>query len=455
MKMHLSQIAQLLQLKQTFDEDPVVCDVVFDSRKVTPGSLFVPLIDQRDGHEFVAQALNKGAVATLWQADHPLPATNVDNYLVVADPLKAVQQLSQAYLAQVHPQVVGITGSNGKTTTKDMVAAILAQKYRVAKTPANFNNEIGVPLTILQMAPDTEILVVEMGMDRPGQLTALSQLVCPDVAVITMIGEAHIEFFGTRAKIADAKMEIVAALKATGLFIYNGSEPLLQTRAQTVSQAKQTFGHQSQLDVYPTLVQTYQTHTNFKINWDEQLEFSLPLMGDYNVDNALAALLVGRHYQVPLTQMQSALRDFQPTKNRTQWLQTATGTQILSDVYNANPTAMIDVIQNFQEFPVAPTGRRLLVLGDMLELGQKSAQLHASVAQAIDFSKINKIYLYGQQIAALQKALPADFPVVFYELTQKQQLINDLKATIQADDLVLLKASNGLHLDEVVQALLK
>ncbi|UQS82318.1 UDP-N-acetylmuramoyl-tripeptide--D-alanyl-D-alanine ligase [Bombilactobacillus folatiphilus] len=453
MQMNLSTIAQILHLQQTFVTDAVVQDVVFDSRKVTPNSLFVPLVAQRDGHDFVPQALAAGAVATLWQSDHPLPAGHHENYLVVDDPLSAIQTLSQAYLHEVAPKVVAITGSNGKTTTKDMIAAVLSQKYQVAKTPTNFNNEIGVPLTILQMAPDTQILVVELGMDRPGQLTKLSALVQPDIAVITMIGEAHIEFFGTRAKIADAKMEIVSSLKPSGLFIYNGSEPLLVQRAAAVTQKQATFGRASTLDIYPSTIQTYQTYTTFRINLVPEFEFRLPLMGDYNVDNALAAILVGKQFQVDFQKIQEALAHFQPTKNRTQWLQAQNGAQILSDVYNANPTAMIDVIQNFQK--ILTTGRRILVLGDMLELGEQAPQLHAEVAQAIDLQAIAQVYLYGSEMRALRDALPSQLSVQWYSRDQKVKLIQDLQEILQPQDLILLKASNGLHLDEVVQALQK
>ncbi|UQS84036.1 UDP-N-acetylmuramoyl-tripeptide--D-alanyl-D-alanine ligase [Bombilactobacillus thymidiniphilus] len=449
MKLKLSQIADMLQLPWNGQSNPQITNITFDSRKIEAGSLFVPLVAQRDGHDFVNAAFKNGAQATLWQKDHSLPADLVGNYLIVDDTLDALQQLSKAYLKQVNPKVVAITGSNGKTTTKDMVAAVLASKYRVVKTQDNFNNELGVPLTILSMSSDTQILVVEMGMDRPGQLLALSALAQPDVAVITMIGEAHIEFFGTRAKIADAKMEIVHSLKEQGVFIYNGDEPLLEQRSQKVRQKKFTFGLQESCDLWAHNVQTYPDHTTFKINAAPDLQFFIPLMGDYNVDNALAALLVGRQFQVSMEQMQSALAVFQPTKNRTQWLKASNGAQLLSDVYNANPTAMIDVINNFSKVPTK--GRRILVLGDMLELGEQAPQLHASIVQAISEKSIAEVYLLGDLMKNLQKQLT--LPTHYYRADQQAQLIAALKADLQRNDVVLLKASNGLHLDKVVQAL--
>ncbi|NVY96329.1 UDP-N-acetylmuramoyl-tripeptide--D-alanyl-D-alanine ligase [Lactobacillus sp. DCY120] len=453
MQMLLTEIRQALGLT-TNSQSPTTTEitaVTFDSRKVQAGSLFVPLVAERDGHDFVGAAFQKGAQATLWQADHPLPANADERYLVVSNTLQALQTLSQFYLRKVAPQVVAITGSNGKTTTKDMTAAILAQRYRVVKTPANFNNEIGVPITILSMDSDTEILVVEMGMDRAGQVAKLSALVQPDLAVITMIGEAHIEFFGTRDKIADAKMEIVTALKKRGTFIYNGDEPLLQERAQTVVQAKLTFGQKETNDLYSLTCQGSQKQIRFTTNLWPQLEFCLPLLGDYNVQNALASLLVGQKYQISPEQMQKALATFQPTANRTQWLTAANGSQLLSDVYNANPTAMIDVIANFSQLKTK--GRRILVLGDMLELGAQGQKLHQQIATAIDPERIAAVYLIGDLMLSLQTKLAGKLPVYHFASSEQDQLVTQLRQDLDPKDLVLLKASNGLHLDRVVQAL--
>lgn len=450
MQMKLTEIAHALHIEMQGLTETTITQVVFDSRQAQPGSLFVPLVAARDGHDFVAAAFENGASATLWQKDHPLPA-GAYNYLPVTDTLEALQQLSHYYLKKINPMVVAITGSNGKTTTKDMTAAILAEKYQVVKTQANHNNEIGVPITILSMEQSTEVLVVEMGMDHAGELAALSSLVDPDIAVITMIGEAHIEFFGTRAKIADAKMEITQFLKPTGTFIYNGDEPLLRQRAQSLTQEKLTFGRQSSNDLRASQIVPTKEQTTFMTNKWPQQQFLIPMLGDYNVDNALAALSVGVRLGVELPKMQQALAQFQPTKNRTQWLKAANGAQILSDVYNANPTAMIDVIKNFSRVPTA--GRRLLVLGDMLELGEQAADMHAQVAQAINPDQIAAVYLYGDLMKSLQAALKQSLPVYYYQLGQMDLLIATLKEDLKADDMVLLKASNGLHLDQVLAAL--
>ena len=188
MKMQMAEIAKALNTTCEGDDQTVITSVAFDSRKITNGGLFVPLEGERDGHDFVAGAISNGASATLWKKGHPNKPENIA-VIEVDDPLSAMQDLARYYLRKVNPTVVGITGSNGKTTTKDMVAAVLSKRFNVHKTQANFNNEIGVPMTILEMKPNTEILVLEMGMDRPGQLHHLSELTHPDVAVITMIGK--------------------------------------------------------------------------------------------------------------------------------------------------------------------------------------------------------------------------------------------------------------------------
>jgi len=287
MKMQLAEIARAVGAINDFDQwrDVSVTSVAFDSRHLQPGGLFIPLNGEQDGHKFVQSAIDHGAVATLWAKD--LATAPADFPVIqVADSLKALQALAQYYLLKIYPRVVAITGSNGKTTTKDMVAAVLATQFNVTKTNANFNNEIGVPMTVLSMEPNTEMLVVEMGMDRPGQLDFLSNLVKPDVAIVTMIGEAHIEFFGTRDKIADAKLEITHGLNDDGIFVYNGDEPLLRERAADLPQRQVTFGQQGTNDLFSKDIQGEATSTSFKANQWPDTTFTIPMLGTYNVNNA-------------------------------------------------------------------------------------------------------------------------------------------------------------------------
>ncbi|UQS85001.1 UDP-N-acetylmuramoyl-tripeptide--D-alanyl-D-alanine ligase [Apilactobacillus apisilvae] len=454
MKMSVAEIARAVSAQNDVSEydDIDITNVSFDSRKLEPGSLFVPLVSENDGHDYVADAIENGAKAVLWQSDHfnepsDFPVLKVDNTL------SALQILSQYYLAKINPRVVAVTGSNGKTTTKDMIASILSTQFNVTKTHDNFNNEIGVPITILSMEPNTEMLVIEMGMDRPGQLDLLSHLVEPDIAIITMIGEAHIEFFGTRDKIADAKMEITHGLKEDGVFIYNGDEPLLVDRAKKLPFKQLTFGNKDNNDLYSTSIDSEENKTKFTVNeWEDQ--FTIPIMGSYNVNNALAALSVGKLYRIHESYMIQSLKDFTITDNRTEWIKGLKHEMILSDVYNSNPTAAKLVLKAFSKSETK--GRRIAVLGDMLELGDKSREMHESLYDSLNPNEIQSVYLIGNDMKYLAEKLKGKYELQslhYFLPDQLDELFGQLNAEIYEDDEVLLKASHGIHLEKVLNKL--
>ena len=456
MKMKIGEIAKAISVQNDVTPwaDQTVTSVAFDTRQLESGALFVPLQAAHDGHQYVDNAFENGAVATLWASDHqPVPVDKP--VLVVDDPLAALQRLSKYYLHKINPLVVAITGSNGKTTTKDLTASVLSTQYNVTKTHANFNNEIGVPVTLLNMNANTEAVVVEMGMDRFGQLDKLSKLVNPDVAVITMIGEAHIEFFGTRDKIADAKMEITHGLKEDGTLVYNGDEPLLRERVKKVSQDSLRFGRQLENDLYATNVDAGDDHIDFTVNQWPDLKFTVPLVGEYNVDNAMAAILVGQRLHITPQHLVDGLAHPKLTANRAEWVDGKAGEKILSDVYNSNPTAVRDVLQTMKTLPVK--GRRIVVLGDMLELGKAAPRLHASLATDLPHDAFSEVYLVGDEMKSLLDQLKKDgFPaddLHYYQADQLDQLSADLNADLHADDVVLLKASHGIHLENVLAQL--
>ena len=294
-----------------------------------------------------------------------------------------------------------------------------------------------------------------MGMDRPGQLHHLSELTHPDVTVITMIGEAHIEFFGTRDKIADAKMEITDFLREDGEFIYNGDEPLLRERAEKLSQAKATFGFEKDDTVYATGFKSYKHHATFTVNDSEQ-QFSIPMIGKHNVSNAMAALSVGRHFGESDEEIAASLSNFTPTANRMEWEKGDVGEDIMSDIYNSNPTAVRAVITSFGQIEVPEGNRRIAVLGDMLELGEKSAELHRNLEDCLDPQVINEVYLYGTEMKNLYDALEDKYDAEhlhYYDRDQMQRMIEDLKNDIKPHDIVVLKGSHGMHLEKVVERL--
>ncbi|MHA8110657.1 UDP-N-acetylmuramoyl-tripeptide--D-alanyl-D-alanine ligase [Lactobacillaceae bacterium Melli_B4] len=455
MKMKLAEIAKAVAAQNDISEfdDLEISSVAFDSRNLQSGALFVPLSGNQDGHRFIGSARQHGAVATLWASDHGDVPVDFP-VLIVEDPLSAMQILSQYYLNKINPQVVAITGSNGKTTTKDMIASILSTQFNVTKTHANFNNEIGVPITVLSMEANTEVLVVEMGMDRPGQLDFLSRLVQPDVAVITMIGEAHIEFFGTRDRIADAKVEILNGLKDDGTFIYDGDEPLLQQRAAKFNFNELTFGRNGTNTLYPTTINDQPAQTSFITNQWKDFTFTIPMIGEYNVNNALASILTGELFQIHPEGIRNGLDAVDITANRAEWLKGNQGEVILSDVYNSNPTAVREVMKAFVETPTE--GKRIVVLGDMLELGAQSKLMHASLADTLKPSEVQQVFLIGTDMQALADQLRDKYSISAlhdYSTDQIDQLGQDLLATIDSGDIVLIKGSHGIHLETVLNLL--
>ncbi|QER68088.1 UDP-N-acetylmuramoyl-tripeptide--D-alanyl-D-alanine ligase [Paucilactobacillus nenjiangensis] len=454
MKMKLAEIAKAINVKNDISalQGVEVSSVAFDSRNLDDGALFVPLNGEQDGHKFVASAFENGAAASLWASDHAV-GDDSQPLLVVDDPLAALQELASYYLCKINPIVVAVTGSNGKTTTKDMIASILSTQMNVTKTFENFNNEIGVPVTLLNMDPNTEAVVVEMGMDHFGELDALSRLATPDIAVITMIGEAHIEFFGSRDKIADAKMEIVNGLKEDGTLVFNGDEPLLTERTASIVQDKLEFGRQLNNDIYATSVNATAYSLEFVTNaWPDET-FQVPMMGEYNVTNALAALSVGKLMHISVKNMHRALSSPDITRNRTEWIKGSAGEQILSDVYNSNPTAVKEVVNVFSKAETA--GKRIVVLGDMLELGEQSNDFHRDLSEVFDPEKINEVYLIGPHMKALYDALVEDYGehVHYFATEEKAKMTVELGALITDKDIVAIKASHGLHLETVLDAL--
>lgn len=434
-------------------EELEINNVQFDTRKATEGSLFVPLKGTNDGHDFIDSAIENGAVASFWSASLDQAPSGFP-VLQVKDTLIALQQLAKYYLEKINPKVVGITGSNGKTTTKDMTEAVLKARYRVHKTQGNFNNHIGLPITILEMPSDTEVVILEMGMNHAGEIELLSNLAQPDIAVITMIGESHIEYLGSRAGIADAKMEITAGLKETGALIFPGEEPLLVEKTAKLKPAQlATFGMSEINDLYPVNVQTGMMETSFETNVAPLTECSIPVLGTYNVSNALAALTVGLKLEITIQEAAPFLAKFNLTKNRTEWVKGIHNSMILNDAYNANPTAMNAVLDNFSE--LKNEGKKIAVLGDMLELGSLSKEMHGSVAEHLNPQKIDEVYLYGEEMAVLFDKLLLIFPQerVHHYTKDKEQLIAELTEIIQPQDHILVKSSFGTNLLAVVTAI--
>ena len=430
--------------------------VSFDTRTIKEGNLFVPLIAERNGHEFIQSAIEKGAIATFWSEPIEEAPKNIA-VIEVEDTLLAFQNFAGYFLKKVNPKVIGITGSNGKTTTKDMVAAIVSAKYNTHKTVGNFNNHIGLPLTILEMAETTEAVVLEMGMSGKGEIQELSHIAHPDIAVITMIGESHIEFLGSREAIAEAKLEIIEGMQG-GTLIYSGEEPLLKERVEKPStdsylSKKRTFGKSAESDFYPIEVEALMKETRFSTNRNPERTCVLPIPGIYNVQNALAALLVGEELGIDTQVAYDKLSHFELTKNRLEWKEGWNQSTVLNDAYNASPSSMKAVLRYFQDISVP--ARRVVVLGDILELGEQSKDMHQGLQEAIHPHKIDQLLLYGEQMRALYDQLKPEMTkeTLHHFTGDKEPLINYLKEYLQPEDTVLIKSSFSTGLLEVVSKL--
>ncbi len=439
------------------ERDISIIGISTDTRTIRPGSLFVPLIgDHFDGHAYASEAYSKGAAAALWQDDHPHPPEGMP-IIRVKDTLIALQQLAKSYRKQLPVRIIGITGSNGKTTTKDLVAAVLGSTFQVHKTKGNLNNHIGLPLTLLELEETTEFAVVEMGMSGRGEIELLSNLAEPEASIITMIGESHMLQLGSREEIARAKAEIVSGMPSGGLFVYNGDEPLIEQalaeRGLPEGLRRIRFGSGAGNDLFPTDIRMDADGAYFQINSPGYPELFIPLLGTHNVINALAAIAIGEAFGVSPEGIAAGLRSLQMTSMRIEKLTAASGLTVLNDAYNASPASMraaIDLTEQLRGF-----GRKFLVLGDMLELGEHEEQFHRSIGAMLSPERVDYVFTFGRLGRFIADEAVDRFPKACVRaFDDKEQLAAELGAEVRSDDLVLVKGSRGMRLEHVVNALL-
>nr|WP_246627865.1 UDP-N-acetylmuramoyl-tripeptide--D-alanyl-D-alanine ligase [Paenibacillus oenotherae] len=451
-----------------------IVGVTKDSRDVRQGQLYIPLVgDHFDGHDFTGSALGGGAAASLWQSDRPVPESLAGSPLVVVeDTLAALQRLASKYRDELAVRVIGITGSNGKTTTKDMVASVLGAVFRVHKTAGNLNNHIGLPLTVLQLDETIDIAVLEMGMSGFGEIELLTTIGKPDIAIITNIGDAHMLQLGSRKGIAKAKLEIVAGLQHGGLLLINGDEPLLADGAVVAQLPSsfeiQTFGlgagndwHGGSLTI-ATTSSTFDVSANGKGDEYGLGHVTIPLPGQHNVTNALAAIAAAARLGVPADRIRQGLQDIQLTGMRIEPMRAYNGAMVLNDAYNANPTAVRAAIDLVGE--LAGYRRKWLVLGDMLELGPDEVEMHREIGAYITPAKADAVLTYGNLSRHTAAAAAEQFGTgvepaeresgsIVQSFDDKDILIAWLRSQLQPEDLVLVKGSRGMRMEQVVHAL--
>ncbi|GGF11764.1 UDP-N-acetylmuramoyl-tripeptide--D-alanyl-D-alanine ligase [Halobacillus andaensis] len=424
-------------------------EVMTDTRVEKKQSLFVPLVgENHDAHRFLMNAIKMGAVAALWQEDHELPKEIPTEFPVffVEDTLRALQETSSFYLRKVNPVVVGITGSNGKTTTKDLTASVLQVKYRTHKTAGNFNNHVGMPLTILSMPLDTEVAVLEMGMSQAGEISLLSKLAQPRHVMITNIGESHIEYLGSREGIAKAKLEILDGWQQ-GSFIFDGDEELLRKYHQT----PQAFacGFQSSSDVVINDIVLEENRSLFTI--DEDL-YELSMSGKHNVKNASYVVTLAKELGLTVKEIQTGLKQLQMSGMRFEKHMGLNGALIINDAYNASPTSMKATIEIILE--LKSKSKKILILGDMFELGAHADQLHKEVSTAIT-EEISAVYTVGEHAAQIIEGMKErNLDIETKHFKDKDSLSHHVQQQLNSDTVVLLKASRGMKLEVLLNDLL-
>lgn len=453
MKKTVQQLAQWLNIDDQAFGDVLVTGVSIDTRSIEQGDLFIPFRgEQTNGHRFVAQAIEKGAAASLWLKDEPNPPADVP-LIFVDDAEIALQEMARAYRNEHKATFIGITGSNGKTSTKDILAGALAPFYKVQKTIGNFNNQLGLPITILRLDEDTEIAVLEMGMSGFGEIEFLTKLARPQLAVITNIGEAHMQDLGSRAGIAQAKFEIVAGLVEGGKLFFDGDEPLLQ---QQVAQSSRedidyiSFGFDGDYAQTASNITTVENGSRFDATGVVNGEFFISVLGKHQVKNTMSTMLIANHLGLTDEQIRQSLAQVVLTDMRMQVIETA-HTLFINDAYNAAPTSMNAAI----EFMKTTTLRhkKWLVLGDMLELGDDEQIFHKSFAPAITPEAFDYVCLYGPRMKWLyDKLVPQMGERVVHSEEDYTPIIECVRQHATSDTVVLVKASRGMQLEQVIKA---
>ncbi|AOM83083.1 UDP-N-acetylmuramoyl-tripeptide--D-alanyl-D-alanine ligase [Salisediminibacterium beveridgei] len=454
LRRNLSEIAEWIdgELIDQGQAELQVNGISTDTRHIKPESLFIPIIGERfNAHKFVQEAVDQGAVASLWAKDQPNPPAGI-NLVFVDDTLIALQNLATAYLRSLNAKIIGITGSNGKTTTKDMMASVLSTTYKVQKTEGNFNNHIGMPLTILTLDEDTEMIVLEMGMSGFGEIELLSTIAEPDAAIITNIGESHLQDLGSRDNISKAKLEITSGMASGGTLVINGDEPLLTKKADSDRYRVITFGESEHCEFTAKEIVQELNQTSFLINGDTSKPYSISVPGKHNVMNALAVIAVANSFGIEEQAIQQGLKQIKMTGMRLEHVETENGLTIINDAYNASPTSMkaaVSLVEDLKGY-----AKKYVVLGDMLELGDDEINFHTLAGEAIDPLKINGVFTYGNLAMHINKGARR----VFSEeqarhFESKEALISHLKAITEPEDLLLVKGSRGMKLEEVVEAL--
>lgn len=431
------------------DKGKEISSITTDSRKAEQGSLFAAIKGERvDGHSFIPSVFEKGALCVISEQELDMPA---GNYIKVDSTLDALKAIAEDYLEQLAIPVVGITGSVGKTSTKEMVAAVLSQKYNTLKTAGNFNNELGLPLTVFRLRDEHEMAVLEMGISDFGEMHRLAKIAKPDTCVITNIGQCHLEFLGDRDGILRAKTEIFDFLRPDGHIILNGDDDKLETVKEVRGIRPVFFGIDCENEIYADHIEkrgldgiSCRIHTQ-----QGSFKTLIPIPGIHMVLNALAGTAVGLQYGLTLDEIRAGIESLQPVGGRFHIIKTEQYT-IIDDCYNANPVSMKASLEVLQD----GLGRKVAILGDMGELGADEVQLHYGVGEFAGGLDIDCCICVGPLCRNLADGiLSVNQQMQVHCVDTLQELLKKLPAYLQAQDTVLVKASHFMHFEKIVEKL--
>lgn len=455
-KIKIKEAAEILSAKiiGNFDLDKYICGVSIDSRKVYENNLFVPIKGMTtNGHSYIQDAIKKGAAATLWNADEPNPPTDIA-VLLVEDTVKALQDLALDYRNKLNVKIIGVTGSNGKTSTKDITASILSQRFKTQKTMGNYNTEIGVPYTLLSLDEDCEAAVIEMGMERKGEIDFLTRLVQPDVGIITSVGLVHIDNFPSIEEIAKSKLEIVNGIKDNGLFIYFGDDPLIENTVNSTeineSIRKQTFGLKEDNTLHLKDFHENLDGINFKVSDTRFEELHADMLGKHQSLNSMAGILAALELGMTPEEIRLGLLKIEKTGLRNEIIKINNCT-ILNDCYKSNPVSINAALDIFE---LIESNKKIAVLGDMLGYREMSHDMHYNVGRDLKPHHIDELVTIGQEAKYMAKGARENTNIKsIIEFDTKEEATEYLKKYLNKDCSILIKGSRFLKLEYIANTL--
>ncbi len=451
MKLPLDRIAEFLSATGEFDYKAVAQAYSIDSRTLRAGDLFFAVKGERfDGHDFVEQAIEKGAVGAVVRKDQLARYAVKTRLLAVDDTLAALQILATAVRRLWGKPLIGITGSAGKTTTKEAVAHVLASRFRVLKSEGNFNNHFGLPLMLLKLEAEHDLAVIEMGMSHAGEIAALAKIAQPEIGVVSNVAPVHLEFFNSIADIARAKYELIESLPSSGTAVLNADDEYVSQFGRDFPGKVVLYGLRVTADVRAENIQPQGAEgSTFEVVVGSCREkATLPLVGTHNIYNALAAVAVGLERGLTPSEAVSALASLAPTEKRGQVVKLGNIT-IINDCYNSNPIALNAMVDALASMPAM---RRIVVAGEMLELGPAGEELHRRCGQHIAAKKIDRLLgVRGLAQAMVEAAQQAGMQARF--VATPEEAGEWLARETRDGDVVLLKASRGVKLEKALETI--